>query len=58
MKPYDRLQGWGGDSGYFRLDYNWSPAARILDDIHLGLGTPRVEVVRTKTDDERDDDVV
>ncbi|MBS1770572.1 MAG: hypothetical protein JSS77_12980 [Acidobacteria bacterium] len=45
-KPYDRLQGWGGDSGYSRLDYNWSPAARILDDIHLGLGTPRVEVVR------------
>ena len=43
--PYCRLQGWGGDSGFFRLDYNWSPAMRILDDIHLGLGTPRVEIV-------------
>ncbi len=42
--PYDRLQGWGGDSGFFRLDYNWLPAMRMLDDIHRGLGTPRLEV--------------
>lgn len=44
-EPYDRLKGWSGDSGYFRFDYNWSPAKRMLDDIHSGLGTPRVEFV-------------
>ena len=38
----DRLRTWEGDSGYFRVDYNWSPARRMLEDIHAGLGTPRV----------------
>jgi len=45
-EPYDRLRGWSGNSGYFRFDYNWSPARRILEDIHAGLGTPRVEFVK------------
>lgn len=37
----DRLRNWKGDSGYFKMDYNWGPAQRLLNDIHLGLGTPR-----------------
>lgn len=40
----DRLRNWEGDSGYFRMDYNWEPARRLLDDIHLGLGTRRLAV--------------
>ncbi|WP_282295175.1 DUF6361 family protein [Stenotrophomonas sp. PS02289] len=43
-KPNERLQGWGGDAGYFRFDFNWLPAWKILDDIHAGLRTPRVAI--------------
>ena len=38
----DRLRNWEGDSGYFEMDYNWAPTRRLLDDIHAGLGTPRI----------------
>lgn len=38
----DRLRNWEGDSGYFEMDYNWAPAQRLIDDIHVGLRTPRI----------------
>lgn len=33
------LSDWQGDSGYRRFDYNWSIAARLLSDVHEGLGS-------------------
>ena len=47
----DRLRNWEGDSGYFRMDYNWAPTRRLLDDIHRGLGTPRVQAPNSVDDD-------
>lgn len=47
----DRLRNWEGDSGYFRMDYNWAPTRRLLDDIHQGLGTPRVQPPNSVDDD-------
>lgn len=55
LKQRDRLRNWEGDSGYFEMDYNWAPAQRLIDDIHVGLGTPRIVASSAATDEGEDD---
>lgn len=35
----DGIVGWEGSSSYFHLDYNWAVARRLMQDIHMGLGS-------------------
>jgi hypothetical protein len=51
----DRLRNWEGDSGYFEMDYNWAPTRRLLDDIHAGLGTPRIVASNAAAYEDEDD---
>jgi hypothetical protein len=51
----DRLRNWEGDSGYFEMDYNWAPAQRLIDDIHVGLRTPRIAATSAAAGEGEDD---